>query len=253
VSLGDKHPDVSDEPNIWLATFPATSRERRSALVVTALILVITAVTAPIADTQLPRLDGFIPTLASIIFVTNLITAALLFAQFSIAYSYALLVLASGYLFVALIVIPFALSFPGAYAPKGLLGADLQTPAWLYIFWHLGFSLAVCGYVLLMKANGSKNVTHGSKLSGLLWSVAVVIGLVCGLTWSTTTGIRFFPPQLTDGTHFSTYASYCCLKHCSDCARTRITVDSSTCCAGSMAACRALCADVRTFFDWLAR
>ena len=41
-------------------------------------------------------------------FVTDLITAVLLFAQLSIFYSTALLVLASGYLFTALIVIPHA-------------------------------------------------------------------------------------------------------------------------------------------------
>jgi hypothetical protein len=36
------------------------------------------------------------------------------------------LVLASGYLFSALIVIPHALTFPGAFSPEGFLGAGLQ-------------------------------------------------------------------------------------------------------------------------------
>jgi hypothetical protein len=45
--------------------------------------------------------------------VTDLITSVLLFAQFSIVRSRALAVLASGYLFVALIVIPWMLMFPG--------------------------------------------------------------------------------------------------------------------------------------------
>jgi hypothetical protein len=179
VSQGDKHADLPGEPGIWLATLPSTRRDRRSALAVIALILVVTLITAPIADTRLPRFDSFIPTLVSMLFVTNLITAVLLFALFSIVRSYALLVLAGGYLFVALIVIPFALTFPGAFSPDGF-GADLQTPAWLYTFWHSGFSLAVCGYALVAKIGSSD--TRGSALAGIFWTVAIVFGLVGGAT-----------------------------------------------------------------------
>jgi hypothetical protein len=35
-----------------------------------------------------------------------------------------------------------ALSFPGLFSPRGLLGAGPQTTAWLYMFWHGGFLLA---------------------------------------------------------------------------------------------------------------
>jgi signal transduction histidine kinase len=41
-----------------------------------------------------------------------------------------------------------ALTFPGLFAPAGLLGAGPQTTAWLYMFWHAGFPLLVIGYVL---------------------------------------------------------------------------------------------------------
>ncbi len=37
-------------------------------------------------------------------------------------------------------IVPHALSFPGAFAPTGLLGAREQTAAWLYVFWHGGGS-----------------------------------------------------------------------------------------------------------------
>ena len=56
-------------------------------------------------------------------FVCDSITAILLFAQFSILRSRAILVIASGYLFTALILIPWILAFPGVFAPgKGLMG-----------------------------------------------------------------------------------------------------------------------------------
>ena len=47
-------------------------------------------------------------------------TAILLYAQFSILRSRAILVIASGYLFTALIVVLYVLAFPGVLAPKGL-------------------------------------------------------------------------------------------------------------------------------------
>ena len=95
----------------------------------------------------LAELNAFFPSLDAIVFVSDLITATLLYAQFSISRSRALLALATGYLFTALIVIPHALTFAGAFSPIGLLGANIETGSWLFIFWHIGFSVALrlCG------------------------------------------------------------------------------------------------------------
>ena len=41
-------------------------------------------------------------------------------------------------------------------AIDGLLGAGLQTTAWLYILWHAGFPLFVIVYELLKDADPSK-------------------------------------------------------------------------------------------------
>ncbi|HTJ57563.1 MAG TPA: MASE4 domain-containing protein [Devosiaceae bacterium] len=51
-------------------------------------------------------------------------------SQFTILRSWALLLLASGYLFTAVIVIPWLLTFPGVFAPNGLLVAGLQSTSW---------------------------------------------------------------------------------------------------------------------------
>ncbi len=51
------------------------------------------------------------------------ITAALLFDQFVRLRFLSILVLASGYLFDALMIVPHALTFPGAFSATGLLGA----------------------------------------------------------------------------------------------------------------------------------
>jgi hypothetical protein len=80
--------------------------------------------------------DAFVPTLTAMLFVNHTVTATLLFSQFSISRSRAIFVLANGYLITALIVISFALTFPGAFSLTGLLDAGLQSTAGIYQLWH---------------------------------------------------------------------------------------------------------------------
>jgi Membrane-associated sensor, integral membrane domain/His Kinase A (phospho-acceptor) domain len=197
--------EVSDEPKIWPTTLPPTSQERRLALGVIAAIFVAFGLTAPFAATPLPWVASFIPSVGAVIFVTDLITSVLLYVHFSIVRSRALLVLASGYLFTALIVIPHALTFPGAFAPTGLLNAGAQTTAWLYIFWHIGFPLSLFVYAWLKDLGPPHNVTRGSTLFAIGWSVVIVISLICGVAW-VTTGDTFLPPLVDDTSHFTPVA-----------------------------------------------
>ena len=111
-------------------------------------ILVTFGLTYPFALLPLRRVDGFIPGVQALIAATDFITAVLLYGQYAVARSRALVVLASGYLFAALIVLAQTLTFPGAFSPSGILGAGPQTAAWLYFVWHLGFPAAVVGYAL---------------------------------------------------------------------------------------------------------
>jgi hypothetical protein len=82
-------------------------------------MLILFGVTVSYVNVQLPRVDAFIPILATTTVINDLITSILLFSQYSIARRRALLVLASGYLFTSLIVIPWALAFPGVFSAPG--------------------------------------------------------------------------------------------------------------------------------------
>jgi hypothetical protein len=141
-------PEASDQQPFLLAALPPSQSQIRAALGIVVALLTAFGVTAPFANAQLPRVDAFIPILETAIVINDVITSALLFSQFFIVRRAGLLVVASGYFFTALIVISHALTFPGVFAPKGLLGAGLQSTVWLYIFWHLGSPLAVIVYVL---------------------------------------------------------------------------------------------------------
>jgi hypothetical protein len=200
--------DELDEPGNSLATLPPTAEQRRLALAVAATLLVIFAITIPFASTPLPKIDAFIPAVQSSIIVTDLITSVLLFAQFSGTRSRALLALASGYLFTALMILPHMLTFPGAFSAGGLLGAGLQTTVWLYIFWHLGFPVAVCGYVWLRKLDSGLGAASEPPQGAIGWSVAIVVALACGLTLLTTVGHDLLPRIFLDRARFSPLSDY---------------------------------------------
>lgn len=186
-------PEPSDEHQLLLATLPPSKGQIRLALGVVIGLFVALAFTIPFTNIQLPRVDAFIPAFETAIVFNDLVTAALLFAQFSILRWRSLLVLANGFLFTALIVIPHALTFPGAFTPTGLLGAGLQTTAWLYYFWHAGAPLAVIGYVLFKDADNGAAKSQRPPAAIIGWSVALVTLIVCVLTWIAVEADTFLP------------------------------------------------------------
>ena len=185
-------PAISHAPDFSIATVPPTARQRQLSLIVAAIVLAATGVITAFGAMQLQQIDGFIPAINFVIFVSDLFTAALLLNQAGIIGSYRLLVLASGYLFSALMVVSHALTFPGAFAPSGLLGAGLQTTPWLFIFWHLGFPASVIGYACL------KDEKRAFPPSTIYWSAALVVLLALLLTWIVTVHHDILPPLFVD-------------------------------------------------------
>ena len=152
-----------EEQNFILSSLsPSRAQKRLAIAVVLALLLAffITEV-GPLSTIQLGRIDAFVPAYATAMFVNDTITAVLLFAQFSILRSRALLAIANGYLFTALMLIPWMLTFPGVFAPGGLLGAGLQSTSWLYTLWHAGFATFVIAYALLRDGDPTRRRWRG--------------------------------------------------------------------------------------------
>jgi signal transduction histidine kinase len=197
-----------DEPRILLAILPPTQGQRRLALAIVLALLVAFLVMLPFARVELPAVHSFVPTIQMALLINDLFTSALLFAQFSVARQRAILVLATGYLFTALIIIPHALTFPGAFSTTGLLGAGSQTSAWLYIFWHAGLPVAVIIYASLRDADHCTSMARDSSRRTIIFSVAGVIVLVCGLTWLATDGEDLLPRMLPDATRVTLWGQF---------------------------------------------
>ena len=165
-----------DDSRPSVASAPLTERHRRVARAFNIGIVGAAAGIALVGLVPLPRSDGFVPAVQAIIATAHFITAVLLFAQYAAERSRALLLLAGGYLFTALIVVAHSVRrFRGAFTATGLLGAGPQTAAWLYLPWHVGVPAAALGYVLLQSqptatAPDPHHVCHRDRTHGARWS-----------------------------------------------------------------------------------
>ncbi|MCE3257269.1 MAG: His Kinase (phosphoacceptor) domain/Histidine kinase, gyrase and HSP90-like ATPase [Nitrobacter vulgaris] len=193
---------VADEQHFVLSNLPPTSAQKRLAIgIVLGLAIALYLVIGPFGGVQLGAIHSFVAVYTTAMFVTDTITAILLFAQFSILRSRAILVMASGYLFTALLIVPYLLAFPGVLAPEGIVGG-LQASAHLYLLWHCSFPLFVIGYALTKDEKRGHRPLQRKVGTSILRSVvataigAAVVAILC---------IKFdaiLPPIMVDQSRF---------------------------------------------------
>ena len=176
----------------FVATLPATPADRRLAAGTVAVSALIFLAAIPFAKQPLGQVWAFIPAYQAALVVCDLVTAGLLYGQARFSRSRALFVLASGYLFTAALAIVHALSFPGLFGAQGVLGGGAQSTAWLYMFWHAGFPLAVLAYVGLGRSGADLPAERYGRY--LLAGSAVVLLAAFALTLLATSGEALLPP-----------------------------------------------------------
>ncbi|MCL2453478.1 MAG: MASE4 domain-containing protein, partial [Alphaproteobacteria bacterium] len=120
---------------------------------------------------------AFLPAYSAVLFINDLITAVLLFSLFSILRTRALLLISSGYIFTALMVILWILTFPGLFRSGGIIGG-LQSTPWIHFIWHGGFPIFVIGYALLKDTNPQMRFWRGKVSTAIAMSMALTISLV---------------------------------------------------------------------------
>ena len=120
---GRRRMRTASERSVFLSTLPASRRDRNLALAVVGISALLFALAVPYAGMPLTPVPAFIASYQSAVAVNDLITAVLLFSQFAVLRTRALLWLSSGYLFTAAAALIHALSFPDLFAPGGLIGA----------------------------------------------------------------------------------------------------------------------------------
>jgi PAS domain S-box-containing protein len=189
--------EASDDRSIFLSTLPATSRDRKIAVALVCASAIFFAAALPFAKLQLPPVPAFVASYQSALAICDLITATLLLSQFTILRSWALLVLASGYLFTALAAVVHGLTFPNLLTASGLFNAGPQTTAWLYMVWHGGFPIFVLGYALLKDWDGGPKI-KGSVSGAIVWSLISILAVMMAILLFVTDNHDLLPMLLTE-------------------------------------------------------
>jgi signal transduction histidine kinase len=175
---------VSDEQQVLLSTLPPSPGQKRLAFAIVLVLLAAFCATLPFATVPLGYIREFIPAYAAAMFVISSITSALLFVQFSIVRSRALLAVSAGYLFSALITIPWALTFPDLFGESDMAGTTWGV---LTRIWRLVFPLSVIGYTLLKDDDARTAWPRALSYFAVLLSAAGVLVAVDLVAWLATT------------------------------------------------------------------
>ena len=64
---------LSHAPDFSIATVPPTARQRQLSVIVAAIVIAATGVITAFSATQLQQIDGFIPAIEFVIFVSDLL------------------------------------------------------------------------------------------------------------------------------------------------------------------------------------
>ena len=191
-----------EQPFLLSSSSPGKAQQRLALGILLGLLVVAYLINGPLAGLQFGVSTAFVAMYVTAMVVTELITAILLYAQFTILRSRAILVIASGYLFTALMVLSYGLSFPGLLAPDGVIGG-LQTSGWLWVLWHCGFPICVIGYALLQEEDFAKPRWQSKVPSAILRSIALTAALAAAATFVCIVWGDELPLLMLDQAHFS--------------------------------------------------
>lgn len=162
-----------------------------------ALVLIFLGSIGHAALPGLP-IPGFLPAFLAVVFVTDLVTASLLFVHAPLARRSDLSWLAGAYLFSGGIACVQFLVFPGIVNQTGLFGAGPQTAVWLWVFWHTGFpglfAVAFLRRLWMDKHRGGEAARRPTR--GLLLGLCVVLA-VLGLGILVTRFETLLPPLIS--------------------------------------------------------
>ncbi|MFZ0146976.1 MAG: MASE4 domain-containing protein [Xanthobacteraceae bacterium] len=182
-----------DHLPIVIAALPISARDRNIALAAILVLAVIDVMVTPFANARLARTDGFIPAVQTVMCVIDLLTATLLFTQYSIYPARAVLAVASGYVFSGLFAFIQTLAFPGVYYSTGLIGDGISSAAWIFALWHTTFPLALIIYALSKDRRDVARLSGGSIALNLAVTITFVLVATAALTWLAVDGATYLP------------------------------------------------------------
>jgi PAS domain S-box-containing protein len=196
---------AADSQAFSLLSLPTNRKQKRFAIAIGAILLVISLLSLPFASVQLPEVPAFQAAIFSTMVFFELITAYVLYSQFQVSRSPGALVLSGAYLFSGIIIVPYLLTFPNIFSATGLFHAGTQSAIWIFSVWHASFPLALCLY-LWVDAAYQHVLLSSSKVRRL--SVLGFIGttlLVVAVTFIATRYHDYLPVLVKNGVFTPTF------------------------------------------------
>jgi diguanylate cyclase (GGDEF)-like protein len=129
-----------------LSTARASPRQIAVAMLAGVVSLALFVGIAPFATHPLAKLPAFLSSCEIVLIFCDILTAILIFQQYTFFRSPSMLVLASAYVFSSAMASCHIMTFPGVFVANGLLGAGAQSSVWIYMSWHASFPLLLTAY-----------------------------------------------------------------------------------------------------------
>src|ERR1044072_1947990 len=124
------------------------SNATRLTIITLIIMTMIFAFLLPYAKEPLLQITPFVGAYDTTLVFNSLLTALYFYCLYFRLNARGNLLLACGYLYDALMILPHGLSFPGLFSETGLFG-DTQTTVWIYMLWHGAFPLFSIGYTTI--------------------------------------------------------------------------------------------------------
>ncbi len=192
---------------VIITAMPINAAQRGMALGVVILLFVVSVVVAPFANVPAVRVDAFIPVLQTVACLVDLMTAGLLFSQYSVRPLRAGLAIAAGYLLSGLFAFAQTLAFPGAYSAMGLFGDGRNTAGWLFVLWQTAFPVAVLIYALSKDREETSADPARSPITTIAATVGGVLAATAALTFIASAVPAFLPALYHDTTQQTAWAN----------------------------------------------
>jgi signal transduction histidine kinase len=167
----------------YLLSEAAPTRDQKVFVAVTMTALASAVMLAvPYAQISLVGTEVLLPAYAAAIFFTEIVTACLLLALFSIRPSRGVLILAAAYLFSGTLVVPWALTFPGVFVFSGF-DPGLQSTATIAAIRRIFFPAFVICYALTKDRTPVVDAKWWSTRQSIVATVVGVLVSAVGLSW----------------------------------------------------------------------
>jgi PAS domain S-box-containing protein len=181
-------------------TLRTTARARKVTIATGATLVLIACCASALGRTDGPALPTLLPWLIGTVMASELLSAYVLFLEFSYTRLRWLAILASAYAFAAVIAVPYLLVFPGVFSPTGLFGAVAHSSLLLWLVWHVSFPALLLWAVIAFRKRDAV------EPADVPWVIGFAIALCLLLAAAATIAVVIFDqslPPLIVGARFS--------------------------------------------------